>query len=134
MVDWLLLGIGGGMTWSASGETDQVVAGQRSADLLHLAALAQAAEVNDEEAGVLEQRPDLRLGLGVVTGEEDHTLPARLAGVGGQRGGPKGVGGSPHTSGRDETGEHLAGCAPVKVAGVEVVRRVNQDPLMPVQP
>ena len=32
---------------------------QRSTDLLHLAALAQAAEVSDEEAGVLEQRDDL---------------------------------------------------------------------------
>ena len=63
------------------------MAGQRSTDLLHPATLAQAAEVNDEEAGVLEQRHDLRLGLGVVAGQEDHPLAARLVGVGAEHGG-----------------------------------------------
>src|SRR5450755_2244959 len=52
---------------------------QRSTDLLHLGALAQAAEVSDEEAGVLEQRDDL--GLGLAAGKEDHPLAARLVRV-----------------------------------------------------
>src|SRR4051794_38115439 len=45
-----------------SRQMDQVVAGQRSTDLLHQAAVGQAAEVDDEEARGLEQRHDLRLG------------------------------------------------------------------------
>ena len=54
------------LTHEGSGETDQVVAGQWSAGLVHFAALTKTAEVNDEETGVLEQRDDLRLGLGIV--------------------------------------------------------------------
>jgi len=110
------------------------VAGQRSTDLLQLAALAQAAEVKDEEAGVLEQCRDLRLGLGVVTGQEDHPLAARLVWVGAEYGGREGVGGLDHTRGGDEIGDDLAGCAPVKVAGVEVVGRVDHYPPVSVQP
>src|SRR3954447_9961496 len=76
-----------------SRETDQVVAGQGSTDLLHPTAITQAAEVDDEEAGVLEHRDDLGLGQVVVTGQEDHPLATRLAGIGTEYGGPGGVGG-----------------------------------------
>ena len=47
-------------------EADQVVASQWGAHLLHKAALTQAAEVNDKETSVFEQRNDLSLGIGVV--------------------------------------------------------------------
>ena len=81
---------------------------QRSTDLLHLAALAQAAEVSDEEAGVPEQRDDLGLGLGLAGGVEDHPLAARMVRVGAEHGSHRGVGGLRHTRGGDEIGDDLA--------------------------
>jgi hypothetical protein len=95
---------------------------QRSTDLLHLAALAQAAEVSDEEAGVLEQRDDLGLGLGVVAGQEDHPLAARLVWVGAEHGGHEGVGGPRHTRGGDEIGDDLAVTA-IRRNGGHALRR-----------
>lgn len=58
------------------------MAGKRGASLLHPGALTKAAEINDEETGVLEQRADLGLGVGVVTGDEDHTAAACLVRIG----------------------------------------------------
>src|SRR4051812_17232176 len=122
-----------GSRGSGSRETDQVVAGQRSTDLLHPAALTQAAEVNYEEAGVLEQRYDLGLRVAVVAREEDHTLAARLVRVGAEYGGDQRVGGLHHTRGGNELGDHLTGCASVQVAGVEVVGWVDHDPPIPLE-
>ena len=63
-----------------------------------------------------------------------HSRHARLVRVGAEHGGREGVGGLYHTRGRDEIGDDLAGGAPVKVAGVEVVGRVDDYPPLPVQP
>jgi hypothetical protein len=51
-----------------SSQTDQVVAGERPAELLHLSALAKPTKVNHEVAGVVEQPAHLRFGVGVVSG------------------------------------------------------------------
>src|SRR6476646_3631298 len=115
-----------------SWETDQVVAGQRGANLLHAGALAQPAEVNDEEPGFLEQRRDLGLGIAVVARNEDHALATGLVRVGAQYAGPQRVGALHHPRGGYQVGNHLARRAPVKVAGVEVVGRVDHD--LPVPP
>src|ERR1700759_3197810 len=117
-----------------SGKTDQVLAGQWSTDLLHLAALAQPAEVNDEETGILEQRADPELRLRVVTGREDHTLAARLAWIGSEHGGGERVTCLHHTGWGDEIGDNFARRAPVEVARVKVVGRVDHDPPLPFQP
>ena len=55
-----------GFVGVGSRETDQVLAGQRGADLLHPAALAQATKVDANETRGFEQRDHLRLGLGIV--------------------------------------------------------------------
>jgi hypothetical protein len=59
-----------------SRKPDQVEPGQRTTDLLHPAAGHELAEVDDEEACGLEKLDHLGLGIGVVAGEEDHTLAA----------------------------------------------------------
>ncbi len=48
------------------GKTDEVGARERTADLLHLAAGDQVAEVDGEEARVVEQGADLGLRISVV--------------------------------------------------------------------
>jgi hypothetical protein len=48
------------------GKTNEVGAGERTADLLHLAARDQIAQVDGEEARVLEQGAHLGLRLQVV--------------------------------------------------------------------
>jgi hypothetical protein len=67
-----------------SRKPDQVEAGQWTTDLLHPAAGDELAEVDGEEACVLEKLDHLGLGICVVAGEEDHTLAARLVRVGGE--------------------------------------------------
>src|SRR6185312_7748314 len=52
----------------SSRQTDQVLAGQRTAGLLDPAAVAQSSEVEGEEARVREQRGDVALRLAVVAG------------------------------------------------------------------
>jgi hypothetical protein len=59
-----------------SSKPDQVEAGQRTTDLLHPAAGDEFAEVDREEACVLEKLDHFGLGICVVAGEEDHTLAA----------------------------------------------------------
>src|SRR5690349_521087 len=50
----------------ALSETDQVDAGQRAAELLHTAAIAQPTEIDHEETCLREQPAHGGLGVGVV--------------------------------------------------------------------
>jgi hypothetical protein len=50
-----------------SRQVDQVEAGERTVELLHLPAPAQGAEIDGEESSVLEQRDYLGVDIDVVT-------------------------------------------------------------------
>src|SRR6266705_6915500 len=56
----------------------EIVRRQRAPDLLQAPARHQAAEVDGEETGRVEQPADRGLGRGVVAGQEDHPATARL--------------------------------------------------------
>src|SRR5713226_4120853 len=74
--------------WAAivrsSSESDQVDAGERVVDLLHRAACCQVTEVDGGEACVFEQLDHRGFRVGVVAGEEDHSLAARLVRIRGE--------------------------------------------------
>jgi hypothetical protein len=55
------------MSLVAHRQPDEVDAGKRTADLLHLAAFDQVAQVDHEEASAFEQRDHLGLRVVVVT-------------------------------------------------------------------
>src|SRR5215218_629612 len=61
-----------------SRKSDQVDAGERTANLLHPAASDEVAEVDGEEACVLEQRDHCGLRIDVVAGDKDHSLAPSL--------------------------------------------------------
>jgi len=94
----------------------------------------QAAEVDDHEARVLEQRGHLGLRVGVVAREEDHAPAAALARVGAEHRSAEGVRGLHDARARDEAGENLARGQAVEVGGVEIVGRVDDDPAVPAEP
>ena len=64
-----------------SRKSDQVDAGQRTANLLHLAASDEIAEVDGDEACVLEQCDHFGLRVDVVAGKKDHSLAPSLVGI-----------------------------------------------------
>src|SRR5215203_5356004 len=103
-----------------SRKSDQVDAGQRTANLLHLTACSQVAEVDGDEAYVLEQLDHLGLRIDVVAGDKDHSLAPCLVGICAEDRSAEGVRGLDHARTADEAGDTLARGSPVKIAGVEV--------------
>ena len=91
-----------------SRKSDQVDAGQRTANLLHLAASDEVPEVDRDEARVLEQRGDVRFRVDVVAGDNDHSLAPGLVGICAEDRGVEGVRGLDHARTADEAGDKLA--------------------------
>jgi hypothetical protein len=89
-----------------SRKSDQVDAGQRTANLLHLAASDEVAEVDGDEACVLEQCD--HFGLRVVAGEKDHSLAPGLVGICAEDPSAEGVRGLDDARTADEAGDTLA--------------------------
>src|SRR5437016_5529878 len=63
------------------GEANEVHTGKRAAVLLHATPGSEVAEIDDEEARVLEQGDHFGLRIAVVAGEKQHTLTASLVGI-----------------------------------------------------
>jgi hypothetical protein len=91
-----------------SRKSDQVDAGERTANLLHPAASDEVAEVDGEEACVLEQRDHLGLRIDVVAGDEDHSLAPSLVGICAEDRSAEGVRGLDDARTADEAGDTLA--------------------------
>src|SRR5260370_24453446 len=73
------------------GKADQVDAGKRGTNLLHPSARDKIAEVDNKEAGVLEQLRHLGLRVDVVAREKDRTLAGSLVRIGAEHRGGEGV-------------------------------------------
>ena len=91
-----------------SRKSDQVDAGQRTANLLQLAASDEVAEVDGDEACVLEQRDHFGLRIDIVAGEKDHSLAPSLVGICAEDRSAEGVRGLDHAGTADEAGDTLA--------------------------
>jgi hypothetical protein len=91
-----------------SRKSDQVDAGQRTANLLHPAASDEVAEVDGDEACVLEQLDHLGLRVDVVAGDKDHSLAPCLVGICAENRSAEGVCGLDHARTADEAGDELA--------------------------
>ena len=91
-----------------SRKSDQVDAGQRTANLLHPAASDEVTEVDGDEACVLEQRDHCGLRIDVVAGDKDHSLAPSLVRICAEDRGAEGVRGLDHARTADEAGDTLA--------------------------
>src|SRR4029450_1524078 len=91
-----------------SRKSDQVDAGQRTANLLHPAASDEVAEVDGEEAGVLEQRDHLGFRVDVVAGDKDNSLAPCLVRICAEGRSAEGVRGLDDARTHDEAGDTLA--------------------------
>src|SRR5580765_6804915 len=113
-------------------ESDQVDAGKRVVDLLHVPSCGQAAEVDCGEPCILEQGDDLGFCLGVVAGDEDHAATAGLLRVRAEHFGSEGICGLHDARAGNEVGDELARRSPVQIVGSPVVGRVDHRLPLPV--
>jgi hypothetical protein len=91
-----------------SRKSDQVDAGEWTVNLLHPAATDEVAEVDGEEACVLEQRDHCGLRIDVVAGDKDHSLAPSLMRICAEDRSAERVRGLDDARTADEAGDTLA--------------------------
>src|SRR5216683_3655386 len=123
--------------WTAMGrsssESDEVDAGERVVNLLHLAPCCEVAEVDRGEPCVLEQRSHRGLGVGVVPGDEDHTPASGRLRIRAEHFGAERVAGLHDRCAGNKVSDELARCSPLEIVGSPVVGRVDNDLTLPLE-